>query len=62
MKWIIATLSLGAFVAGCEDAYAYTSKTTGVYGALELVSKVNVATSAGITLSTFDNDAPRALN
>jgi predicted lipoprotein with Yx(FWY)xxD motif len=65
MKYITA-LALGLFVAGCEDAYAenynYTSKKTGAFGAIEIASRATVTTPSGMTLYTFDKDAPGRSN
>lgn len=63
---LIAALTLGFLVAGCEDAYAgdysNTSNTTGAYGSVQLASSARVATPSGMTLYIFDKDVPGRSN
>lgn len=63
---LIAALTLGIFVAGCEDAYAgydyQNSETSAAYGAIVLAAAAKVTTPAGMTLYTFDKDVPGRSN
>ncbi len=63
---LISALTLGVLVAGCNDAYAANnydpSLTSDTYGMVKFASASMLKGANGMTLYTFDNDAPGRSN
>jgi predicted lipoprotein with Yx(FWY)xxD motif len=63
---LIAALTLGLLVAGCDDAYAAEnydpSKGSDTFGMIKIAATSVVKAANGMSLYTFDNDAPNRSN